>query len=304
MLYPDFNDLIAFKDRKKDLIHPFSKTVKSTVPGNHHSPFRGQGLEFDSVRAYVPGDDIRTIDWRVTARTGSAHIKLFREDKERQVLVCVDMNGYMRFGTKNTFKSIQAARTASFLGWQTIAKQDRISTCLFGDVKSGIRYFAPARGHKSFCEMLKVLSSPPEESCDISLEAAFLHLDKVIKTGSLIYIISDFMSVDEKLENNASLKSLLKRCDVVFITINDRADSSLPPVGTLGFCSPNKEPFFADTTSKEGAKAYAMQWEKNRELFHSAAKKLKIPTIELTTESDIYRDLNLGLKSIGRRKAR
>lgn len=304
MLYPDFNDLIAFKGRKKDLMHPFSKTVKSTVPGNHHSPFRGQGLEFDSVREYVPGDDIRTIDWRVTARTGSAHIKLFREDKERQAAICVDMNAYMRFGTRNTFKSIQAARIASLLGWQTIAKQDRVSVCLFGDVKSGIRYFAPARGHKSFCEMLKVLTSEPDEACDISLEAVLQHLDKVTQTGSLIYIISDFMSIGEKLESNASLRSLCKRCDVVFIAVNDRADMSLPQVGMLGFCSLNKIPFFANTKSQEGAKAYALQWEKNREQLHEAASKLKIATIELTTESDVYRDLSLGLKSIGRRKAR
>ncbi len=79
MLYPDFNDLVAYKNFKSDLSHSSSRLVKSSVAGHHHSPFRGQGLEFDSVREYVPGDDIRNIDWRVTARTGAPHLKLFKK---------------------------------------------------------------------------------------------------------------------------------------------------------------------------------------------------------------------------------
>src|ERR1700722_4557819 len=127
MLYPDFNELAAFKDRRACLSHISQKAVKSIVPGNHHSPFRGQGLEFDSVRKYVPGDDIRNIDWRVTARTDSPHLKIFKEERERHILLCVDMNAAMRFGTKKTFKSIQAAHIAALLGWRGMANNDRIS---------------------------------------------------------------------------------------------------------------------------------------------------------------------------------
>jgi uncharacterized protein (DUF58 family) len=103
MLYPDFNDLISYKNRKLDKMQLARRKMIQAARGNHHSPFRGQGLDFDAVREYVIGDDIRNIDWRVTARTGSPHLKLFKEEKERHTIICVDMNSAMRFGTRNTF---------------------------------------------------------------------------------------------------------------------------------------------------------------------------------------------------------
>src|SRR5690349_8564243 len=105
MLYPEFDELISYKDLKLGRIKSNSPS-KSTQKGSQHSRFRGQGLEFDSVRQYLPGDDIRNIDWRVTARTGSPHLKIFQEEKLRHIVLCVDMNASMMFGTKKTFKSI------------------------------------------------------------------------------------------------------------------------------------------------------------------------------------------------------
>src|SRR5262249_3770144 len=138
MLYPDFDDLVALKRRKSDIAYSSSRAIKSANPWNYLSPFRGHSLEFDSVLQYIPGDYIRNIDWRVTARIGSPHLKLFREDRERHLLICVDVNAAMRFGTKNTFKSVQAARIAALLGWRGMAQQDRVSACLYGDVINGI----------------------------------------------------------------------------------------------------------------------------------------------------------------------
>lgn len=302
MLYPDFNDLIAFKKRTSDLIHSSYRRVKSTVPGNHHSPFRGQGLEFDSVREYVPGDDIRSIDWRVTARTGFPHLKLFKEERERPITICVDMNAAMRFGTRNTFKSIQAARTAALLGWQGIARQERVSACLFGDVPDGIHFFPPTRTHKSFCAMLKMLAAPPAERHHISFEEVLQAIHQTAQTGSLIYLISDFMSMSQDLHQEANISRLSKRCDVIFIAVNDQADKSLWPSGVLGFCANDKEKIYVNTESVSGREAYGAQWKENRRRLHEMTSRLKIPTIELTTESDIPRDLNLGLKTIAKRK--
>jgi uncharacterized protein (DUF58 family) len=304
MLYPDFNDLVAFKDRKFDLKHSSRRLVKSTVTGHHHSPFRGQGLEFDSVREYVPGDDIRNIDWRVTARTGSPHLKLFKEDRERHIVICVDMNATMRFGTKKTFKSIQAARTAAFLGWQGIANQDRVSACLFGDVPDGIQFFAPKRTRKSLCAILKMLAEPFTEQHHISLEHAFQHLDRAVHTGSLIYFISDFMNINPDFQHAMNISRLNKRCDVVFIAINDLSDKSLYPVGMMRFCAHHTEKITINTKNPTGREAYAIQWKENRQQLYDITAKLKIPLIELTTESDIHRDLILELKYIAKRKMR
>lgn len=304
MLYPDFNDLVAFKKRKSNLTHPSSRSVKSIIAGNHHSPFRGQGLEFDSVREYVPGDDIRNIDWRVTARTGSPHLKLFKEERERHIIICVDMNAAMRFGTRNTFKSVQAARIAALLGWQAIAHQDRVSACLFGDVPKGLQFFAPKRTRKSFCSLLKMLAEPPTEQHRIPLENALQHVSQAAHTGSLIYFISDFMDIHKNFHQEAGLSRLNKRCDVVFIAINDQADKSIYPVGTMGFRTSDAEKIYVNTESIAGREAYVAQWKENRQQLYEMTSKSKIPLIELTTESDIHRDLVLGLKSIARRKTR
>lgn len=304
MLYPDFNDLVAFKDRKSDLMHFSNRSVKSIVPGNHHSPFRGQGLEFDSVREYVPGDDIRNIDWRVTARTGSPHLKIFKEERERHMVLCVDMNATMRFGTRNTFKSVQAARVAALLGWRGIAHHDRVSACLFGDVPDGIQFFAPKRNRQSFCSMLKMLSEPYSERHNIPLKDVLQPVNQAAQTGSLIYLISDFMDISGNFQQEAGLSRLNKRCDVVFIAINDRADKSIYPVGPLGFCGNDKEKIFVNTESLAGREAYVEQWNENRQRLYEITSRFKIPMIELTTESDVHRDLILGMKNIAKGRKR
>lgn len=301
MLYPDFNDLISYKERKLDKMQHARRKVNSTAPGNHHSPFRGQGLNFDAVREYVPGDDIRNIDWRVTARTGSPHLKLFKEEKERHTIICVDMNAAMRFGTRNTFKSIQAARCASLLGWRALAHQDRLSACFFGDVPGGIQYFATKQTRQAFCRILKTLAEPPVEHHQVSLETALQHINKAAHPGSLIYLISDFMDLSADLPKESGLNRLNKTCDVVFISINDVADQALAPAGIIGFCR-NEEKLYLNTDSIIGRETYTEQWKSNRQALRDLTERFKIPLIVLSTESDIHRDLLLGLKSIARGK--
>lgn len=302
MLYPDFHDLVSLKNRKSTLTYPSSRLIKSSNPGNYHSPFRGQGLEFDSVREYVPGDDIRNIDWRVTARMDSPHLKVFKEERERHTLICVDMNTSMRFGTRNTFKSVQAARIAALLGWRGMAQQDRVSAYLFGDVPTGSQYFPPTRTQKSFCRMLKMLSQPFNEQHHISLEKIFQRLNQATHSGSLIYLISDFMEIDKEFQCPASLNLLTKKCDLVFIAVNDQADQSLFPMGTIGFRGNQTDWISVNTDILSGREAYAAQWKENRQRLHEITARLKIPLLELTTESDVHQELTLGLKYLAKRK--
>lgn len=298
MLYPDFNDLISYKERKLDKMQLARRKISSTAPGNHHSPFRGQGLDFDAVREYVVGDDIRNIDWRVTARTGSPHLKLFKEEKERNTIICVDMNSTMRFGTRNTFKSIQAARCASLLGWRALAHQDRISACFFGDVPGGLHYFASKRSRQALCRMLKMLAEPPIEYHCISIETALQHVCKVAHPGSLIYLISDFMDLSSTFSKESGLSTLNKSCDVVFISINDAADQTFVPAGIIGFCGQDAEKLYINTDSIKGRNSYTAQWEANRETLHTLTARFKIPLIALSTESDIHRDLLFQLNTL------
>ncbi len=300
MLYPNFQDLVAFKNKKLKLV-PFSRRlVKSTTSGGYHSPFRGRGLEFDAVREYVPGDDIRCIDWRVTARTGRPHLKVFKEDRERQVMICVDMNSYMRFGTRNTFKSIQAARVAAFLGWQGMASQDRVSGYLFGDIAERIQFFPPKRTHNSFVSMLKCLAVPHIEQPIVSLKEVLLNVARVAHSGSFVYLISDFMNLNQNLPDDSEINRLSSRLNLIFIAINDFADRVMFPIGSIKFSSNDKNSLSVNTESITGREKYAAQWEENRQQLYEISRKFKIPIIELTTESNLPQDLISGLKGIKR----
>ena len=304
MLYPDFNDLIALGDQKLKITHPSSRSVKSSVLGNHRSPFRGAGVEFDSVREYVPGDDIRNIDWRVTARIGSAHLKIFKEERERHVVICIDRNSTMRFGTKNTFKSVQAARVAALLGWSVIAAQDQLSVCFFGDVPNGVQFFPPKRTKKFFCNILKKLTEPPLENHHVRLEASLQYISQVVHTGALVYFISDFMDIDKQFQEEACISEMRKKCDVVFIGINDQTDKSIYPMGVLRLQASNLEKISVDTENLIGQKAYAALWKEHQERLKEITTRFKIPMVELMTESKVAQDLILGLKKIARGKKR
>lgn len=304
MLYPNFEELVALKAKRVPLCYGSTRSVRTARQGNHHSPFRGQGLEFDAVRPYVFGDDIRNIDWRVTARTGSPHLKIFKEERERHVTICVDMNASMRFGTRGTFKSIQAARSAALIGWQSLANQDSVSGCLFGDVQEGVQYFSPKRTPQSVCSLLKILSQAPAQSHRIPIQQPLKQLNKVITPGSLIYLVSDFIDLKFHLQDESGLSMLRKSCDIVFIAINDPLDKALPKVGTLFFSSHARNKIAINTEDASGRAAYERLWQEDRERLYEMTNRWNIPLIELKTESEIVKELPLSLQQVSKRRAK
>jgi uncharacterized protein (DUF58 family) len=293
MLLPTFHELAALKCRSSKLMHSAKTPTRSLRAGNYVSPFRGPGLEFDSVREYVPGcDDIRQIDWRVTARIGAPHIKLFREERERQVFFCVDRNSSMQFGTKNTFKSVQAAKVAALLGWAAIGQNDPVGAYLFGGSCGEMQFFPPNRTNQSFARLLHALCRE-EKGPDISCSTALQIISRRPHTGALIYLLSDFLdgSLDDP-EFEASLSILKKKCDLVFLSINDPADGAIYPLGELFFSGDKEEePFLADTDNAAGQKAYQALWSHNRAKLKQVTAKYRIPLISLTTESKLPEEL-------------
>lgn len=304
MLYPDFDELVALKSHASQLSLASNRAVTSTSTGDHSSPFRGQGLEFEEVREYAAGDDIRSIDWRVTARTGSPHTKVFKEERERSVIICVNANTTMRFGTRGTFKSVQAARVAALLGWQANSNCDRLGACIFGDVADGMQFFAPKRSRASLWAMLKQLSDPNiiSQPQPVTLEETLQHVNKAAPTGALIYIISDFASINDGLEQQ--LANLQKRCNVVLITIDDPADHTIPPVGTL-LCSKNaQEKCYVNTDSQSGRENYRKGWQEIRGNLERIASRLGVRLLSIGTDSNIQKELSLGLKRISKQQRR
>ncbi|MBF0370736.1 MAG: DUF58 domain-containing protein [Magnetococcales bacterium] len=212
------------------------KKVHSALIGGFASPFRGRGMEFEEVRAYQPGDDIRNMDWRVTARTGKPHTKLFRQERERPVYFLVDLNPSMAFGTRVAFKSVVAARIAALLAWSVARKGDRVGGLIFTD--QGHWESRPASGKRGVLPLLgKICQHLPKPGAfldtPLSLVQPLARLQRVTRPGSLIFIISDFLALDTEALHRMS--DLARHNDVVAIQLHDPLEAELPPSGRFAF---------------------------------------------------------------------
>ncbi len=285
MLYPDFKELLELKTQlhKKSL----SFKLKSTdnLSGDYLSQFRGQGIEFDEVRKYAIGDDIRKIDWRITARSGTPYIKLFKEQRQLNVIVCVDMNSYMRFGTRGTFKSIQAAKCASIIGWSTNNNQDSFGAYLFGDLKERELFFPLKKSRYSLWRMLQTLSEEPEITNDyVMLNSPIKMLNKIIKNKSLVFFISDFLNIDDNFSEE--LSSLSKKSQVTLISVNDIADMQIPSFGNISFLDNYQNQIEVNTDNITGQKNYQIQWQQNRDKLEKIALQSAVKIISVKTDED------------------
>ena len=148
-LQPRLDDLLELRHQAHTLGLASHHLVNSSFNGLYASLFRGQGLNFEEVREYREGDDIRYMDWKVTARTNEPHLKVFREERERSVVLCVDKGPHMSFVTLGTFKSVQAARAAAMIGWAASRLNDRVGGMAFGDMAAGLQHFRPSRGRRT-----------------------------------------------------------------------------------------------------------------------------------------------------------
>lgn len=214
-----------------------SRLVSDVFAGQYHSVFKGQGIEFDEVREYQPGDDVRTIDWNVTARTGKPYIKKFIEERELTVMVMVDVSLSCRFASVNMLKSQLAAEIAAILAFSAIRNNDRVGLIMFTDK---IEKFIPPR--KGVGHVLRVIREvlyfePDGHSTDIV--NALEYLNKVTTRKTIVFIISDFFPAKITSESSASeaLKKSLaianKRHDVISITLNDPREMELPDCGLI-----------------------------------------------------------------------
>ncbi len=274
--------------------------VQSVLSGLYASVFRGQGMDFEETREYQEGDEIRNMDWRVTARTGLAHLKVFREERERAVILCVDAGPHMQFGTRGTFKSIQAARASALLGWSAASNQDRVGALLFGDPGKGLRYFRPSRARLSMWRMLRALteqpsSAPPEGD---ALVEALEKLRRVASTGALIFVIADMNRDPDPLHQ--SLGRLCQRHDVVLMPVDDPADREIPAIGRILFSTLDGTRIEIDTDSEMGRRHYRERWENNRQALDTLVRRLGLTLIPVPTNVEIHHVLIRGL----RRRAR
>ena len=222
------SELIALKPRCNALSLPMNQPAASALAGAYRSRFRGRGVDFVESRNYLPGDDIRNMDWRVTARTGKPHTKVFQEERERPVLVVVDASPSLYFGTRTRLKSVAAGQFAASIAWAAVRRGDRIGAFLFSS--GGHRELRPSGGRRGAMRVIQGLVDwLNPEAAHHDYEPLSVSLERVrhtVRPGSLVIIISDFFNLDETCHRH--LSRLRQHNDVIGCQVVDPAEEFLP----------------------------------------------------------------------------
>ena len=298
-------DLIGLRRRVEGIQLRRGRPSHSTITGAHRSRFRGRGMDYLESRHYQAGDDIRNMDWRVTARAGRPHVKLYEEERERPVVVLVDLGPSMFFGTRGAFKSVVAARLAALVGWAAIANHDRIGALLFNGEHHELQ---PAGGRRSIMRLIRALSLAGDPTSGLArtadpgaLSKALARLRRVARPGSLVFLISDFYSMDG--ESSRHLAQLHRHSDLVACHVADPLEVAPPPAGHYGVTDGSRTALL-DTRSRMGRNAYHDHLERHRAAILGLTTERGIPLIRFSTEDDPAARLATGLDLLGRQRRR
>jgi len=288
----DLDELLELRHQVHALGMASHHLINTNFTGLYASVFKGQGLNFEEVREYQAGDDIRNMDWKVTARTGKAHLKVFKEERERHVILCVDQGAHMHFATRGVFKSVQAAKVAALLGWAALNQHDRVGGIVFA---KKAEFFRPSVGRRSLWQLLKYLTEQQrhEQADEQDLINVLTKLNQGVNTGSVIFIISDFNRSIQHLKKH--LIQLHQKHTIVLCCIDDAADITLPDMGTLLFHDTANNVIKVNTTDEKGREAYHTQWLKCRQRLKKDCIQLNVGLIEVNTDDEIHKALFKGI---------
>ncbi len=247
-------------------------------------------MEYDESRPYQPGDDIRQLDWRVTARTGKPHTKLFREERERPVFLCVDYRSSMFFATRGVFKAVQAARAASILAWRAQQNGDRVGGLVFADRDHHER--PPKRGKAAAFQWVKLLAdTAPQyrraralDRSDRSLADAMTRLRRIARPGSLIFILSDFRAFND--ECKTELVRLTGHTDIALIAVHDAFEAEFPTSIDAAAISDGRRTVHLRDISTAQRASYATRFAQRLDSVkqHCGDHRLLFTTLETTAD--------------------
>jgi len=260
--------------------------VNDLFGGEYHSVFKGRGMTFSEVREYQPGDDIRLIDWNVTARTGSPFIKIFEEERELTVYLIVDISASGEFGSNQQLKREFGAEIAAVLGFSAIKNNDKVGLILFSeDVE---KYVVPKKGKSHVLRVVRELLYTDSKKSGTSIKKALDYLLKVAKRKSVIFLISDFL--DDGYWS--SLKVVNRKHDLIGIQLYDPAEISLPDLGLSKIEDPETgSAFWIDTSSKSSLKALKKRLEIDQIKFEKESRKIGFDIIPISTDQDFVEPL-------------
>ncbi len=263
--------------------------VRVLAEGGHLSTFKGRGVEYDESRLYQPGDDLRTMDWRVTARTGEPHTKVFRDERDRPVLIWLDLRRPMHFATRGVFKSVRAAQAAALIGWSAVGNGDRLGGLVFSE--SEHVELRPALGRRAALRLFRSITqdsmwnpgSLQESDEPHDIEHTLSRITRVARPGSLIFLMSDFRDMGGQFEQN--LRQLAGHCDVFVVHFFDPIEADLPPPGYYRIQS-GARTVAIDTDSESARRRYRSQFEARQELLRNLTQIPSVHLIDCATTQD------------------
>ena len=256
-----------------------NRLVNEALGGEYHSVFKGRGMEFDEVREYQYGDDIRTIDWNVSARLGHFYVKRYVEERELTVVLLVDLSASKDFGTVRRFKNELAAELAALLAFSAIKNNDRVGALIFTDVVE--KFIPPKKGRKHVLRVVRELLAYEPQHRRTSIETAVRYLNNVLTKKCVIFLISDF--IDQGYEK--ALRVANQRHDLVALAINDPCERDLPRAGILQLIDPEtQEVFWVDTSLNQVRERYKKLSADFLERRNKIFKRNRIEFVDLFTD--------------------
>jgi len=277
--------------------------VNSLQTGAYVSHFKGRGMEFDESRPYQPGDDPRNIDWRVTARSTEAYTKLFREERERPVLIMTDLRSNMHFATRGCFKSVNASRAAALIAWAAHHRGDRLGGIVFGD--STHHELRPRLGRQAALRYVHELVTHPDWKTNDDqatvdeeppLTQAMAALRRVTHPGSLVVIVSDFVGLSRAAQSY--LSGIARHNEVLAVFLSDPLERQLPPPGRYRLVSHDEE-MAIDTFARGAREDYRHAFEGRMHDMELFCQRYGVHLLPLSTEDD---PVQLLQQTLGRRR--
>ncbi len=265
--------------------------VESLFGGEYHSVFKGQGMEFAEVREYQPGDEVRAIDWNVTARMSHPYVKRYVEERELTVLLLVDLSGSEQFGTRGRWKAELAAEIAAVLALSAVRNNDRVGLLVFTD---RVEHFVPPRkGRRHVLRLIRDVLAFRPQGRGTDLAAALDYAARVLPHRAVVFVLSDFQVGGEGEETRRrheaferSLKLISGRHDVVAVSITDGSEEQLPDVGVLVLVDPETGAMHAVDTGRAALRAaYGARRAAGREAMRRTFRRLGVDEIDVRTDA-------------------
>ena len=259
--------------------------------GKYHSAFKGRGMAFSEVREYRVGDDVRDIDWNVTARSRQPHIKIYEEERELTMMLLIDVSGSRMFGTTEKLKKNTITEIAAVLAFSAAQNNDKVGCIFFSDRVE--KFIPPKKGRAHVLMIIKELISFMPENNGTDISEGLRYLTNILKKRSTAFVLSDFMdTADGRARFEDALKIASGKHDMVGIRGYDRREQQLPDVGILELKDAETgEKVWVDTASRAVRDAYARNWEQTSALIDSSLKRCRVDNVKIATGEDYVTSL-------------